>query len=201
MSLMELIVSMSIFVIVLIVYFSALITMTHTTVRAQDTVNAADNLRAAFNALDHQVRYASAINRPGTGGTGNWYVEFEATDLPSGEPDLCYQWRYDVTEDTLAYRTWSEDGISTVSDWRGVSWNVLPSGAGDPFAFTAADGTILRQTLTVNLKVEALTNGEVAAQSATFVARNSSYSSQSNVDADLDGVSDSPVCTTGMDRP
>lgn len=201
MSLMELIVSMSIFVIVLIVYFSALITMSHTTVRAQDTVDAADSLRAAFNALDHQVRYASSINRPALSGTGTWYVEFEATELPDGQADLCYQWRYDPTAETLAYRTWVQDGTSTVTAWKGIAWDIQAAGGADPFEFSPAAGSILRQTLTVNLQVIGATTGEVAAQSTTFVARNSSYESQSNPDTNSDGASDAPVCTTGMDRP
>jgi hypothetical protein len=194
---------MGIFTIVLGIYFSALISMSKTTVRAQDAVDASDALRATFNAMDHQVRYASSINSPGQGTSGMYYVEFESTDLPAGQPPLCYQWRLDPTEKVLSYRTWTSDGSSPVTDWRGVSWDTESAVTGSPFAMTFADGPVLRQSLTVHLKAEGQTTGEVASQSTTFVARNSSNESPSDLDANSDGVSDTPVCltATGMDRP
>ena len=200
-SLIELVVAMAIFTIVLGIYFSALISMSRTTVRAQDTVDASDALRATFNMMDRQVRYATSVNRPGQGGSGWWYVEFEATDLPEDQPPVCYQWRLDSTNQVLSFRTWSQDGASTVTPWRGVAWNVESDGGGAPFVFTQAEGSTLRQSLTVKLRVTGPTTGEVAAQSTTFVARNSSYKSPSNLDTNSDGASDTPVCLTGMDRP
>lgn len=199
-TLIELVVSMMIFTIVLGIYFSALMSMSRTTVEAQDTVDAADNLRATFNALDHQVRYATSINRPGTGPSGAWYVEFEATDLPDNQPALCYQWRFDPAAESTAYRLWTQDGVSSAGDWHTVSWDIQAADGLDPFEFSPAGGTILKQTMTVNFQVVGARTGEVAAQSTTFVARNSSYQSPSNEDANHDGVSDTPVCLSGMSR-
>ena len=149
-TIVELVVAMSIFTIVLAIYFSALISMSKTTVRAQGAVDASDALRATFNVLDHQVRYASAINIPGKGTSSSaWYVEFEATKLPQGAPNMCYQWRLDPTTHVLSTRTWTEDGTSVVTAWRGVSWNVQAAGGASPFEFTPAVGTVTRQSLTV----------------------------------------------------
>ena len=200
-SLIELVVAMSIFTIVLSIYFSALISMSHTTVRAQDSVNASDALRATFNVLDHQVRYATSINSPGQGVSGAWYVEVEATDLPEGQPPQCNQWRLDPATNVLSYRTWDEDGTSLATAWRGVSWNVKSLSGGSPFTFVPASGAILRQSLTVSLKVDSVSTAQVAKQETTFIARNSSWKSTSNLDLNSDGVSDTPVCMAGMDRP
>lgn len=202
-TIIELVVAMSIFTIVLSMYFSALISMSHTTVRAQDGVDAADALRATFNTLDHQVRYATSINRPVQGSSGAWYVELEATNLPNAQPDMCYQWRLDPATNVMSTRTWSEDGTSSVTAWHGVSWDVTAPGGGSPFTFVAAEGSVLKQSLSVSLEVVSATagTGQLAQQTTTFIARNSSSKSPSNIDADKDGVSDHAVCMTGMDQP
>jgi len=204
-TLIELVVAMSIFTIVLSIYFGALISMAHTTVRSQNSVDASDALRATFNTLDHQVRYATSINRPVTGSSGAWYVELEATDLPNGEKPMCYQWRLDPATNVLSTRTWREDGTSTVTAWHGVSWNVKSVNSSNvpvtPFVFEPAGASKLRQQLTVHLTVDGTTTGKIAEQSTTFIARNSSSKSRSNLDANNDGVSDDQVCMTGMNRP
>jgi len=198
-TIIELVVAMSIFTIVLGIYFSALISMSHTTVRAQDSVDASDALRATFNTLDHQVRYATSINRPVKGASGSWYVEFEATNLPDAEKPMCYQWRLNPATNVLSTRTWREDGTSVVTAWRGVSWdvksgNVVSGVAMSPFEFTPVGGSILRQSLTVSLKVDGAPSEQLAAQKTTFIARNSSAKSIGNDDANR-------VCLTGMDQP
>lgn len=200
-TIIELVVAMSIFSIVLAIYFSALISMSHTTVRAQNTVDAADALRATFNSMDHQVRYASSINRPGKGASGTWYVEFESTNLPENQPAMCYQWRYNPTTKIAAYRTWSQGGTNVVTDWHAVSWDVVSSTGGSPFAFTGALGAVQRQSLTVSMRVDGPASEVLADQQTTFVARNSSYKSTSNPDVNNDGASDTPVCSPKMDRP
>lgn len=199
-SLVELVVAMAIFSIVLGIYFGALISMAQTTARAQGAVDASDALRATFNAMDHQVRYATSINRPGMGASGAWYVEFEATDLPDGAPSICHQWRLDPASQEMAYRTWKQ-GDPTVGSWRGVSWDVVSPSAGSPFTFRPASATELRQSLTVSLRVEGRDAAVLAEQTTTFVARNSSQNSPSHLDADGDGASDTPVCLTVMGRP
>lgn len=200
-SLIELVVAMMIFSVVLAIYFGALISMANTTTRARSSVDASDALRATFNTLDHQVRYATSINRPVKGGSGAWYVEFEATNLPIGPPKMCYQWRLDPSTKVISYRTWDEGGV-TVGAWKGVAWDVEAPGGGSPFVFAEATPDILlAQTLTVNLQVMGQSGQVLGQQGTSFVARNSSAGSITNPDTDGDGVSDNEVCTTGMDRP
>lgn len=199
-TIIELVVAMMIFTVVLAIYSGALMSMSKTTARAQGSVDASDALRKTFNVLDHEVRYATSINRPVKGISGAWYVEFEATDLPNEQPTMCYQWRLDPTTNILSTRTRS--GTDAVTAWQGVSWDVKAAGGGSPFVFVPIGGSVLRQSLTVRLMVDGLTTGELAEQRTTFIARNSSEKkSLNNPDSNSDGVSDSPVCTVGMDHP
>lgn len=199
-TIVELVISMLIFSVVLAVYFGALVSMAQTTGRAKDAVNAADALRSTFYSMEDQVRFATSINRPVQGTSGSWYVEFESTQLPNSLPSMCYQWRLDPATKTLSYRTWAEN-TTTVTAWHGVAWDVQSIGSGSPFAFSEATSTILAQKLTVSLQAIGPKAQVLAQQSTTFVSRNSSMLSPTNPDTDGNGVSDSQVCITKMDRP
>lgn len=206
MGVIELVTAMAIFSVVLVVFIGGLISMARTTARATSVADASDDLRRTFHALDKQVRYSSSINRPGTGSSGSWYVEFVATALPDGQESLCTQWRFDPTAQTLAYRTWRDVSVATVSDWKVVAYDLTNDIAGGdlPFVFDAAGGVYNRQRLTVSMQVTADSGpaGEVKSDVETvFVARNSSYLSPSNPDLDSDGISDTPVCASHLDRP
>ena len=67
MSLVELIVAMGIFSIVIAIFMAGIVTMTRNTVRVQVTSDASESVRRVFQRLDKQVRYADAINLPGSG--------------------------------------------------------------------------------------------------------------------------------------
>ncbi len=63
-----------------------------------------------------------------------------------------------------------------------------------PFAVTLAGGLALHQQLTVALRLR-LTQGQALTRTV-LTARNSSTASTSNTDADADGASDTPVCSS-----
>ena len=72
----------------------------------------------------------------------------------------------------------------------------------EPFTLVFATGAHLRQELVVSLDAGRTATSEPGADiGTTFVARNSSGTSPSNIDANDDGVSDSPVCTSHLERP
>lgn len=208
-SLMELVVSMAIFIVVLSVFLGGLISMSQATVRAQGVTNAGDAVRGAFQSMDKQIRYAASINYPGTGASGSQYVEFVTGSQPDGQSPLCTQWRYDPTARTLAYRTWRDIPSGTVSDWRTVATDVRNAMGGatpnPPFRLIPAGSSYVRQQLVVTVDAgrgaagdDALTGADVA---TVFVARNSSTTSQSNTDLNGDGTSDAPVCSSHLGRP
>lgn len=208
-TLMELIVAMGIFTVVLVVFMSGLLTMTSSTVRAQDVTDAGDDLRRAFQTMDKQIRYASSINSAGKGASGAHYVEFLTTAVEEGEKPLCTQWRFDPTARTLGFRTWRDVPTGSPGPWRVVATDVRNPVTGPtaspPFRTQFAKDSLLRQQLVVQLDIgrgDAGTDQVVGADVATvFVARNSSTASPSNADLDQDGVSDTFVCTSHLERP
>lgn len=208
-SLMELIVSMAIFTVVIAVFMSGLLVMTQGAVRAQDVTDAGDAARKSFQTMDKQIRYASSINLPGVGASGAHYVEFLTTAVPDGGDPLCTQWRYDPTARVLEYRTWRDLPTGGPSAWRHIAGDVrnqlTGAAAQPPFVLERAGATTTRQKLLVTIDVgrgPAGADQVVGADVATaFVARNSSDASPSNADLNLDGVSDTPVCTTHLERP
>lgn len=202
-TLIEMLVAMGIFTIVVTVFMGGLVGMTQSTARSQSVSDSADAVRKAFQRMDKQVRYASAINRPGAGASGARYVEFRTTAVPAGKSPFCTQWRYDPTTAQLQVRTWDDVPSAPVSAWSTIvtsARNDLTLTDNLPFAFTPADATYTRQSLTVTLDVGYGTQAG-SQMSSTFVARNSSSESLSNTDSEPDGDSDTPVCTLSSSRP
>jgi hypothetical protein len=76
--------------------------------KQQGITDAADGNRRAFELLDKQVRYASAINTPGTAADGNFYIEYMwSKSTGSLDAVTCTQWRLNPTTDVLQYRSWA----------------------------------------------------------------------------------------------
>lgn len=208
-TMVELLVSMGIFVVVLSVVLAGLVSMTRSTTRVQDVTNAGDSVRRAFQTLDKQVRYATAVNYPGVGASGAHYVELLTTAVPEGQMARCVQWRVHPTSRQLEVRSWADSPTATRTAWStvatGVRNDLTSATPNRPFVLRPASGTSLRQQLTVSLDVgrgpaglNKITGADVR---TTFVARNSSHLSQSNADANNDLASDTPVCTSRLERP
>lgn len=196
-TLVEQLVAMSIFLVVAAVFMTGLVSMTTSTSRTQNTADSGDAVRAAFLSMDRQVRYADAVNRPGRGASGDWYVEFRTPVTTAAASATCTQWRYDTTGGQLLMRTWNDDSTP------GGSWTFLATvtkaPAAPPFTTSPATATQPFQRLAVDLR-----SGRGSGASAggaqvqtSFTARNSSAASPSNRDADGDGRSDTPVCLAG----
>lgn len=199
MTLIELIVAMGIFSVVISVFMAGLVVMTKDTARTIAVADSGDSVRKAFQRLDKQIRYASAINRPGVGGSGAHYVEFRTAAVAAGRQPRCTQWRLVPDTGLLQVRTWDDAPSASPSDWQTIIVNVrndLSSPANEPFAFAPADGKHTRQQLVVTLDV-GLAGRPGSDIQTTFVARNSSVTSVSNDDLDGDGQSDTAVCTAG----
>lgn len=208
MSLVELLVSMGIFMTIVSVFMAGVVIMTKNTTRAQAVGDSGDAVRKVFQRLDKDVRYAAAINRPGAGAAGTYYVEYLTTAVDTGLKPLCTQWRYTASTRKLEVRTWRTIAVPTPTAWRTMATNVrndLTVVAQRPFEFTAAGAMFRKQQLRVYLDVSPGATGATARKGAqldsVFVARNSSELSQSNADAaPADGLSDTPVCP-GPGRP
>lgn len=199
----ELIVAMGIFVTVIAIFMSGVVMMTNNAVRSTVTVNAGDSARLVIQRFDKQVRYADAINLPGAGTLGRQYIEFRtpATVAKSGVT-TCTQWRWDPTTKLMEMRSWA-DGAAVLPPFVSVAKGIVadPSVTKYPFAMDLATPVHPRQEVTLSLLVTGAEGAKVSA-SSSFVARNSSVESISNVDSPpADGVSDNPVCWKTGVRP
>ena len=203
-SLIELIVAMSIFSIVLVVFMAAVASMAKVTVRSEATSDSADQMRNVFLRLDKEVRYASDINTPATS-AGAIYIEYWVPASSADGTSLCVQWRDVTATDILERRTWTQGAPGTVTGWITMADNLrnnLSSSAEQPFVIHRAgtsDGKVyLHQRLDVFLSAglgTSSTDSRGSELDTTFVAQNSSTTSITNP-----GTTN--VCLTGsVQRP
>jgi prepilin-type N-terminal cleavage/methylation domain-containing protein len=201
-SLMELMVALVIFSVFITIVISSVVAITKASTKVQTVARTTSSELAAFQRLDRQIRYADAINFPGTGTpSGGTYIEFR---IPASSTvnnvTLCTQWRYIPSTGTLQSRTWADNPTPSFSTWETEMSNVFNDAvAGYPFLLTPATGTGAHQTLTLSLD-----GGTSAVKGTTiqsvFIARNSSVQSPSNAQTHTAGVSDTPICA-GATRP
>jgi len=200
----ELVVSMGIFAAVIVVFMSAVASMSTTTVRTQVASDATSALRTVYQRLDKEVRFASEINPPATVG-GDYYVEYLVPESTGTGDPLCVQWRVDSSEAELQRRTWTPGDASSVSGWSTMVTdlrNDLSDPDQEPFVRHAAgiDGGVvyLRQSLAVYLDtgLGEERDSEGGQLDVTFVANNTSTSSVTN------GSTGDTVCLVGgVQRP
>lgn len=180
MTLIELIVSMSIFMIFMAVVLTTTVTLAQSATRAQLTAEASNASLVVFGSFDRQARYADAINVPGSGASGARYVEFRTPGNSSASGvTTCTQWRFVPSLGRLESRSWQDiPGVVLPAGFSTKLTNVIDDGAGYPFTLktAAATGSLMHQlTVTVHSGNANLNAG--AAMSTTFVARNSSTAS------------------------
>ncbi len=155
-SIIELLVSIMLFSVVISVFIGATNSMFSSLRKQQGVADAADGNRRAFLLLEKQVRYASAINTPGLGTDGKYYVEWQAPN--SAAQQTCVQWRLDPSLSKLQWRTWVITGGSvTAPAWTTVATGVVNdvNATTKPFALrstTSAGVTLNYQQLQVHLE-------------------------------------------------
>ena len=205
-TLLELIVAMLVFSIFTGMILATVIALAKGATRAQIVSESTAGVLVVFGQLDRQARYADSINYPGVGVAGMArYIEFHT----SGSSSLtgvatCTQWRYTPSEGRIEERQWSDVAGSVPTVWETkLNYVIDEGGVGYPFDLSPAglsNGTAQQQLLVrINAGNDALGSG--AAIVTSYVARNSSYNSQSNADSGGDRVSVNPVCLQTGDRP
>lgn len=185
MTLTELLVAMGVFVVLISVFLSGIVSLTRSTVRSGNEADVAADLRRVFAQVDRTVRYADAVDYPGATTGGVWYAEVRSSRVRGADP-VCTQWRWTPTTERLEVRSWAVPGGSAgaPSDWRTLATTVVGPTTSAPFTMTPAGVTAgrIRQTLAVDL-VAAKGEGPQRAEARTttvFVARNSSQGSPGN---------------------
>jgi len=203
MTLIELIVAMSIFLIFMAMMLGTTVTLAKSSSRTQITAQASNSTLTVFGAFDRQVRYADAINFPGSGASGARYIEFRtpATSSASGVT-TCTQWRYSPRLARLESRTWQDLSGAVVGAWSTKQTDLIDDG-GPAYAFELKPASVTgatMQQLVIRIHAGNSSLDAGAAMSTSFVARNSSTGSPSNTDSDNNKISDTPICPAG-DRP
>ena len=195
----ELVIALAIFSVFLTIVLSSIAAITKASSKVQVTAQSSSAELAAFQRLDHQIRYSDAINFPGVGSpSGDPYVEFRTPAVSEASGiTLCTQWRFDLTSHSLQQRTWNDVAGATPGAWQTNLTNVAnDGGAAYPFQLRPAVGAGAQQLVfTVDSGNVRITGAKII---STFVARNSSIQSPSNADDHVAGASDTPVCLAGF---
>jgi prepilin-type N-terminal cleavage/methylation domain-containing protein len=182
MTLIELVVTMTIFLVLMSVFTTGLVQMYASEGRTEAIMTAQSQMHNAFVRLDREIRYASAISTPDTVGVDS-YVEYLTTNTGIA---ICTELRLNIAGAQLQWRTWTQ-GSSPLTP---TAWSPLASGvsSGQPFTFVASENF---QRLRVQLAATPVGGVNVAAASdITFTALNTQR-----------GADTPDVCTEGRTVP
>jgi prepilin-type N-terminal cleavage/methylation domain-containing protein len=135
-TMIEIVVVMVIMTVVLIIFTSG-ITQAFSAENKNDTAASAENqLVVAFQRLDKEARYASAISNPGTQ-SGDPVVEF-LTPVLTSLTNTCTEVRLHTSTGQLQQRTWTQGAVGATPSptaWQQLASSVI---AGTPKAVAAA---------------------------------------------------------------
>lgn len=148
-TLIEVAVSAAVMAIAMTIFTTALVQI-FWTVNKVDALSAAlSQVAVAFQRLDREVRYATAISTPAQTG-GDSFVEYVLSTLTT---TTCVQLRLRASTGQLTHRTWSKD-TATVTP---TGWAVLLSSVSSsaPFTLTGGDTPFTPPILAINVQVAA----------------------------------------------
>jgi len=178
-TLIELMVSMSIFIALLTIVFSLLVTMSQQTADNMSRAQQVAEVRLGLSQIDRQVRSGNVISDPNletpanSGVPANYslrvYTQTDGTNR-------CAQWRVifpsgPPTGGELQFRSWQTDWLSTgvVTAWRVVARDlVAPTPTDAPFQRVAAPASSIAQSVQVTLWVKG--PGSRSASAPTVIA-------------------------------
>lgn len=199
-TLLELIVAMGLFVVLLSIVVGTIVGLARAALTARLDTQTASQAGVALQTIDRSVRYAEAVNYPGTT-SGGAYIEWRtsAASAPTGVA-TCTQLRYQPGDGTLAIRSWAAAAAPSTGTWRVILSEVRGAASATyPFVMVAAGSVSNYQGLSLTLTVGP-DDVKGSTTSTTIYAKNSSAESPSNA-LGSGGQSATPVCTTTGTRP
>lgn len=184
-TLIEVSVAMIVMAIAMSIFTTGIVQIFRTTSRVESLSSSQSQVQIAFERLDREIRYASAISDPVTGTDS--YVEYL---MATTGTNVCVELRLRSTTGQLQRRTWLKDAAPVTP----TAWAVLASSvsATTPFIVTPADSVLNSPTLQVNLKLTVGTGTNVAVRETRL--------SVAALNASTDTV-DTDVCTEGRAIP
>jgi prepilin-type N-terminal cleavage/methylation domain-containing protein len=183
-TLIEVVVTMTIMGIFMTMFTVGVRQMYQATNRNEAISRAKAQVHVAFLRLDKEIRYASAVSKPGAVGA-NQVVEYQIGDA---SPAQCVQLRLNVAAKQLQRRAWTQ-GATPPATWIPIASDVT---ATKPFERADANDDIRFQQLTIDLTANAGAGKSAAAKQTkvTFTAMNTSLATT------LSGTSDT-ICSEG----
>jgi prepilin-type N-terminal cleavage/methylation domain-containing protein len=190
-------VEMMVALLVMAIFMVGVLTdLAHVIMPTQTTNNLAatqSQLNEAFLSLDHEVRYASAIDTPGAGTvTTNFYVELQSNYSGTAS---CTQLKYDKSAGILYERSWQETSpLPATPNWTVLARSLQTSPSSPPFAFKPVNGladssgaVYAKQRLLINLT--ALAGSGVTKEQSTTNMAFTAIDSEEQGDANTDNGS------------
>lgn len=164
-TLIELMVSMSIFIALLTIVFSLLVTVSQQTADNMSRAQQVAEVRLGLSQIDRQVRSGNVISDPSVVDVNSGvpaYYSLRVYTQTDGT-NQCVQWRVIfpsglLTAGELQFRSWQTDWLSTgvVTAWRVVARDLVapPSLTDAPFQRIAAAASSIAQSVQVTLWVK-----------------------------------------------
>ena len=168
MTLVEVMVSMSVFSVLLAIFTTGVLSMFRSADKNMDIAQTVTQANLAFTRLDKQIRYASAVSSPTDPALASGsYVEYLISVANVG---TCYELWYDPAKHALRTRNWSAQGVAP------NSWTTLATGvtATKPFTLIQPVKQFTFQRLKLDLTTTAGGGGNptTAQTTVTFTALN-----------------------------
>lgn len=195
-TLVELIVSMTIFIGLLTIVFTMLVSYSTQTKDNIARTRAVDQAQVGLMQIDRQVRSGNVISDPATEATsGSGVPPYYALRVYTQTDGVyqCVQWRVRFPNTTpygqLEFRSWQPGSVATATPWRVVAHNVVkPTGtfsASDPTTWppffvqaTDAEASSQAQTIRLTLRLKdpsQSAKSKPATVTSTLTGRNTIY--------------------------
>jgi type II secretory pathway pseudopilin PulG len=178
-SLVELIVSMGIFVTIMGVITATVMSMMGQTRKELGQSDNLDSARKIIQSLDQTVRYANAVTTPGTGTDGAFYVEYRTGN--TAQQQTCWQWRYVPSTSLVQARHWQPPlagvGSTTATSWVLEGTGVSLIGSTPIWSITPTSSDNVHQELTVSFNTSHGAPATSQANQVTLTAIDTSSSS------------------------
>ena len=174
-TLVEMLISMTIFAVVLAITYSILITIQLQTRDETARADSVGDARIALQQIDRQVRSGNVLYNPANETALGFPMSMRIYTQANGE-QRCVQWQ--VFNGTLRSRSWSPtwqtDGL--VSDWGVVAHNVVNTGSEQPFALQGGATAFGSRLVDIGLKVKSpQSDGKPIDVTSSLSGRNTAY--------------------------
>jgi prepilin-type N-terminal cleavage/methylation domain-containing protein len=171
-TLVEILISMTIFSLALAMVYSVLITVQRQTKDQTSRADSVGNARLALQQIDRQVRSGNVLYNPAT---ETLPLSMRVYTQANGD-QRCVQWQ--VYDGTLRSRSWSPTWTTDgqVSDWAVVAHDVVNTAASPPFALQGGSTAYGSRLADITLLVKSPTDkGKPVNVTSSLSGRNTAY--------------------------